>query len=373
MSERENWTQVRSRRRRVRELGHDKTDRNTGIYNGITTCYVENIPEDINEKEMERKFTRWGKVVDVYIANRRNKRGRLFGFVRFEGVEDQQRLENQLRNIWFGSYKSWVNISKFERKTWMEVRDKKVRRDNTLSRQKEGNRSREVWCKHRAGRAEGIIKEGISYADAIKNKGSNKFTSEDYYRRRNEAKDLQRVDSQMCVGISISVSEEEMLWAKRGYVGCVRNVEEIQSLQQRMFDEGINTIKVIPLGGEKVFLNLDEEEDFSVLVKESNHLFNRWFSVVRAWESRDVSAARFIWCRIYGVPVHAWRKKVFSIISNSLGRLIKVDAPTENMERLDIARVLIRTPLLEFINKTKRVQINNEIFTIRITEEICEG
>lgn len=42
--------------------------------------------------------------------------GKFFGFVRHEGVEDQERFENQLRNIWFGSYKALVNISKFEQK-----------------------------------------------------------------------------------------------------------------------------------------------------------------------------------------------------------------------------------------------------------------
>lgn len=76
-----------------------------------------------------------------------------------------------------------------------------------------------------------------------------------------------------------------------------------------MTDEDITTIKVIPMGGEKVFLKMDEEEDLKELMNESNHLFNKWFSVVRAWETRDISLVRFIWCHMYGVLVHAWRKK----------------------------------------------------------------
>lgn len=139
-----------------------------------------------------------------------------------------------------------------------------------------------------------------------------------------------------------------------------------------MEDEWINTIKVIALGGEKVFLKVDEEEDFNVLMKESNQLFNRWFNVGRAWETRDVSVTRFTWCRIYRVFVHAWRRNIFSTLSTSFGRLIKIDAATENMQKLDVSRVLVRTSILEFINKTKRVQINGESSTIRIREEICE-
>lgn len=41
--------------------------------------------------------------------------GKVFGFVRYGGVKNQAWLENQLKDIWFGSYKSWVNISRFAR------------------------------------------------------------------------------------------------------------------------------------------------------------------------------------------------------------------------------------------------------------------
>lgn len=56
-----------------------------------------------------------------------NKRGKYFGLVRYEEIKDQEWLENQLMNIWFESYKSWVNISKFERKPLHEARAMAVR------------------------------------------------------------------------------------------------------------------------------------------------------------------------------------------------------------------------------------------------------
>lgn len=39
----------------------------------ILTCYVNNLPKDISEREMERAFERWEKVVDVYIARKTNR------------------------------------------------------------------------------------------------------------------------------------------------------------------------------------------------------------------------------------------------------------------------------------------------------------
>lgn len=63
---------------------------------------------------------------------------------------------------------------------------------------------------------------------------------------------------QVEAGIHITISEEELKWAKNGFVGCVRNFEDIPLLQQKLTDEGIATVKIIPLGGEKVFLKIDE-------------------------------------------------------------------------------------------------------------------
>lgn len=163
-----------------------------------------------------------------------------------------------------------------------------------------------------------------------------------------------------------------MAWAKKGFLGCVRNIDGISSLQHRMMEEGIVTVKIISLGGEKVFLKVDEDEDFNDLVKDSNHLFNKWFSILRRWETRDVAGARYIWCRMYEIPVHAWRKRVFSTLISSIGSLIKIDSRTENMCRLDVARVLVRTPVLEFINRSKNILINEERYNIRITKELCD-
>lgn len=50
------WTIVspRIRRRNIRD--QDKTDKDK-----TTTCYVNNLPEDNNKKEVERVFEKWEK------------------------------------------------------------------------------------------------------------------------------------------------------------------------------------------------------------------------------------------------------------------------------------------------------------------------
>jgi hypothetical protein len=367
----EGWIYVSPRRRRGLRLDQHKTsnkDITAAGADGTTTCYVNNLPEDISKKEVERMFERWGKVVDVYLAKKRNKMGRFFGFVRFSNVKDEKWLESQLRDVWFGTYKVWINISRFEkpnrryneRSHNREFINKEPRRVQSYGEEKEqrrvtNNKENNIrrWNNSRR-------QEGRSFADIVQNKEA---------RKNNEQTDGEVKKS---TGISITIEEEEMSWVKKGYVGFMRNIKELDIIQQRLIEEGITSIRVIPMGGEKVFIKVDEKEDFSTLVKETNHFFQQYFTIIREWEPRDSAGARYVWVRVLGVPVHAWRAKVFSRLTISFGKLIRVDMATENMERLDVARLFIRTPSIEVINKVMKVQINNDSFLIRITEEMCE-
>jgi RNA recognition motif-containing protein len=103
------WTYVSYRRKK----GHGQIGNKTDRYEDITNCYFTNFLEDIQIEDIEKAFSRYGDLVDVFIPRKRNKYGKLFGFARFIGVTDKGWLEDHLRNIWFGTYKIWANISRF--------------------------------------------------------------------------------------------------------------------------------------------------------------------------------------------------------------------------------------------------------------------
>lgn len=55
----------------------------------------------------------------------------------------------------------------------------------------------------------------------------------------------------------------------------------------------------------RCFLKEDDEEDFKSMEKDSESFINQWFFVVRGWKPRDDAGARFIWCKMYGIFIHA--------------------------------------------------------------------
>ncbi|XP_058721589.1 uncharacterized protein LOC131593256 [Vicia villosa] len=332
---------------------------------------MSTIYRRILQRESWREFSNVGGKWWTSTARKRNKLGKIFGFVRYADIKDEKWLVDQFKNVWFGSYKAWVNISRFRRqygRTYFRshTNTEKLRttRKERMNIDNQKPRNIETW--------KSIRKVGKSYADAIRNKEQHAECQEKMHDTHTGWRDHQNgVAFKEGSGIVITIKEEEMAWVKAGFSGFVRKAEEVNLIQQRLEKEGIMTVKVIPMGGERVFLKVEENEDFNSLVRESSIIFIRELSVIRKWEPRDVRGSRYVWMRVLGILIHAWCNKMFSLITISFGRLIKEDQETQDRERLDLARLFVRTPNMEFINKMINVQINKENFVIRLTEELC--
>lgn len=75
-----------------------------------------NILNSHEEADMWSIFRRWGQVRDLYIARKRTKQDRRYGFVRFTRVDDVKGLERKLDNIFIDSRKLFINLQKYERR-----------------------------------------------------------------------------------------------------------------------------------------------------------------------------------------------------------------------------------------------------------------
>jgi len=101
------WERVRTRRERkesIRERSREGQCLNfAGNWKGrqqsymrtnwrdhkdISSFYFTCFPEDATKEELWQHFKKAGDVREIFIAKKRNKNGRKYGFVRFKGVED---------------------------------------------------------------------------------------------------------------------------------------------------------------------------------------------------------------------------------------------------------------------------------------------
>ncbi|KAI3665363.1 hypothetical protein L6452_43987 [Arctium lappa] len=66
---------------------------------------------------MWRAFKKFREVGDIYMAHRRMKNGKIFGFVRFRNVVNESSMERNLNKMWIGTYKVRVFMAnKYEKK-----------------------------------------------------------------------------------------------------------------------------------------------------------------------------------------------------------------------------------------------------------------
>ncbi|GKV50143.1 hypothetical protein SLEP1_g56855 [Rubroshorea leprosula] len=84
-----------------------------------TSYLFSNFPEDWSPKRLWFLFATYGaglgRIVDVFIPRKKDRKGNKFGFVRFSEVRDKARLEKMLKMICFGTEQLRISLAK-ERK-----------------------------------------------------------------------------------------------------------------------------------------------------------------------------------------------------------------------------------------------------------------
>lgn len=80
---------------------------------------------------------------------------------------------------------------------------------------------------------------------------------------------------------------------------------------------------------------------------------------------------RLVWIMCWGIPIHAWDMESVKKIAESVGEVVVVDEEVEDQQRLDWARVLVKTLWSPLINHLVTANINGEEFVVKIVEETC--
>nr|GFA84517.1 nucleotide-binding alpha-beta plait domain-containing protein [Tanacetum cinerariifolium] len=78
-----------------------------------TSFFFTNFPDSWDNGALWKMFSRYGKVVDVYVAFKRTKRDTRFGLLRFINIRDILSFESKLKGIKIGTERIINNHAKF--------------------------------------------------------------------------------------------------------------------------------------------------------------------------------------------------------------------------------------------------------------------
>nr|GEW26458.1 RNA-directed DNA polymerase, eukaryota, reverse transcriptase zinc-binding domain protein [Tanacetum cinerariifolium] len=100
--------------------------------------FVTNFPDYVDAKRLWKECEPYGSIIDAFIANKRSKVRKQFGFVRFFGVKNDEQLAWSLVSIWIGSYHLFVSVAHFNRQEKKDLLPKTVvnKTNNSLPSQR---------------------------------------------------------------------------------------------------------------------------------------------------------------------------------------------------------------------------------------------
>jgi hypothetical protein len=311
-----------------------------------TTFFFTNFPEEVKAVDLWPRFARYGRVGEVFIPSKVDRQGKRFGFVKFREVKDATELLRSLSNIWMGSFKLRINLSKFKR------RDEPVQAKDRRTEGGSGKLTEEGRPYKAVVMAE--MEEWKEGRQATIGEGSNGGRKVDVVSKE--------------VVWEVEEEEERVLSLEGAYVGYLVEEREAQSIQNNFRMAGFQNLRVTALGYRQILLWSESVDEVKMIV-ESAGWWCALFESVVPWSPELISNHRVTWLRCYGVPIHAWGVDLFRALAFKFGRFIEVDEDTHQFKRCDVARVKVVTKDSKLIDSSMAVKVRGKRFDIRVMEE----
>jgi hypothetical protein len=310
--------------------------------------FFTNFPEELLVVDLWRVFAKYGRVGEVYVPNKVDRRGRRFGFAKFLEVLNVEELSRQLEEVWCGSFKLKVNLSRFGRTN-------NTKPKNPMAKDSEVMKSREDEGKHRK-----------SFLDALDGGQSNSTKLEK--GKGQKANEAQNVMSPRASPLCFEPDTEFMSVLECSSVGRLAEGRNIKELQLNLCLEGYRNIRVASMGDGRILIFSQAGEDIGLAIQKKVW----WEGIlddIRPWNPMMVASNRETWVRVFGVPVQLWRDEVFRMILKPWGEVIGLDDETSRGVRFDVGRVKISAPMSCNIDFCQDIVSQGIKFVVRVIEE----
>jgi hypothetical protein len=315
-----------------------------------SSYFVTNFSEEIGWGDLWKLFTRFGSVSDVYIPNKVDKRGRRFGFVKFKDVRDEAALSKSLEEVWCDNVKLWVNRARFGKG---EEKVKSAPKPGFSLLKKDGEDT--------------SVKDDVSFKSMlVGNKSGGEVTVQGGEKKKfrlNSVGDLAPLELQVCDN-----TWKELSMSK---VAFLRNTVDFHAVADRLALDRNHEVKARQMGGNMVLLQSPCEGELAEVLKCNKQWFDHCFSKVISWKPNMLSESREIWIQVFGLPLHAWDENSFKRLAGRFGVFLDFDEATIEKQRLDVARVKLRTLRRGVIDTVIQLLVMGEFFDVWVVEERC--
>ncbi|GKD25665.1 RNA-directed DNA polymerase, eukaryota, partial [Tanacetum coccineum] len=287
------------------------------------SVFVSNFPDSFRSHDLWNLCEPYGKVVDVFIPNRKSKDGKSFAFVRFIKVDDLEPLIGNLCTLWVGRFHLHANAARYERPI---------------------NSAPSVRIPPPYN-----SKLSSSYAAAVNGSKSSYCPP------------ASPLSPPALVLDDTFINECDF---SRHVMGKVKDLNSIPNLQTILAKEGFAEVKLSYLGGFWVLLELENANTKEKLLQHTG--VNSWFLDLQVATNDFVCDERVVWVDIEGIPLNVWSHATFLKIGKKWGEVMDVE---ENLgPSFARKRLCIKTNLTGNILESFKVIFKGKVYMVRAKE-----
>jgi hypothetical protein len=267
-------------------------------------------------------------------------------------------LSKKLEDVWWNKHKLQVNRALFDKG------DKKVG-DNKVSNQPQ--RSTVV--------SDMKVSNDLSFKSLLLGKDGGGGTTVDkdgmVVNGDGGRKKMRALTMGDTVPLELFVHEATVRELRHSRVGFFKESMEFQSFNDRLVVEGQHEVKATSMGGNMVLLQGACEGELEEVMKINKQWWDQCFLKIIPWNPKLLSESREIWIQIYGIPLHVWEEGSFKMVAGRFGVFLDFDEATVAKQRLDVARVKLRTMRRGMIDTVLQLLVQGERYDVWVVEERC--
>ncbi|MFS7921019.1 putative RNA recognition motif domain, nucleotide-binding alpha-beta plait domain superfamily [Helianthus anomalus] len=146
------------------------------------TFLIQNLADNVNRNILWRAFQQYGFISDVYVALKRDARGRCFSFVRYVGVEYMKETLASMNTVKMFGMKAMVSLAKYDkdhnkfnyspdsygRSEWRPKEQSNSNNNRNGGSNVQGKPSMKSYPSGPSSAGPAFVKNGTSYADQVR-------------------------------------------------------------------------------------------------------------------------------------------------------------------------------------------------------------
>ncbi|KAM0071560.1 putative RNA-directed DNA polymerase [Helianthus debilis subsp. tardiflorus] len=323
--------------------------------NGVEmTFIVQNLPESTSKTVLRKAFQPLGYVSDAYVARKKDKKGKCFGFIRLMGVENVDAIVVEMNRVLILNSKVSVSLAKYDKNHKKFIYTSKFT-GGKVWRAKEPT-FEDQPNNHAYDFRGSKVQSGKSFASLFHNGTSDS----------NEG----QLHCAKTISIVSKGSKYPLHCRGRSIHGVAKDLETINNMNKLLTQEGLRNFGLSYIGGLSVLVTLGTPELVRDVMTNYSENLSKVFRSFQVWKGDDLPTDRIVYLRVSGVPVHLRDSSVYDDIGGLFGKVVQESSfswvDSDNSE----GSTLVLVPLGKRIEETVVINWENRRYVVWVVEDV---